>query len=92
MVPIVTPFDLSGNIDFDSSREQYQADNINESRRLFDQLLPLIQFLFSEPNPAPVKWLLAQRGHIRSDRLRLPMTAISSAASKKGTRLIQGRT
>ncbi|WCR29899.1 dihydrodipicolinate synthase family protein [Paenibacillus thiaminolyticus] len=51
-----------------------------------------MQFLFSEPNPAPVKWLLAQRGHIRSDRLRLPMTAISSAASKKGTRLIQGRT
>ncbi|MFL1672860.1 4-hydroxy-tetrahydrodipicolinate synthase [Paenibacillus dendritiformis] len=85
----------SANLDSDQFvqvYEQYQTDNINESRRIFDQLLPLIQFLFSEPNPAPLKWLLAQRGHIRSDRLRLPMTAISSAASKKGTRLIQGHT
>ncbi|WP_182914817.1 hypothetical protein [Paenibacillus thiaminolyticus] len=46
MVPIVTPFDRSGNVDFDS----------------FTKLIARL----------------------------VPMTAISSAASKKGTRLMKG--
>ncbi|WP_179015655.1 hypothetical protein [Paenibacillus sp. 79R4] len=41
----------------------------------------------SEPNPAPLKWLLAERGHIRSHRLRLPLTNISSEGKKIGAEL-----
>lgn len=46
------------------------------ARALFHQLLPMIQMLFSEPNPAPVKAALALSGLIREE-LRLPMTTMS---------------
>lgn len=68
----------SANLDSDLFAQVYelfQSGNINESKQMFDQLLPLVQFLHSEPSPALLKWLLAQRGYIRSDRLRLPLTA-----------------
>ncbi|MFC5647680.1 4-hydroxy-tetrahydrodipicolinate synthase [Paenibacillus solisilvae] len=81
----------SANLDSDQFVQVYElfrAGKIEESSQRFDQLLPLIQFLFSEPNPAPLKWLLAERGHIRSDRLRLPMTSISSETAKKGVQLL----
>lgn len=80
----------SANLDtnqFVQVYQSYQAGKIEESGQVFDQLLPLIQFLFSEPNPAPLKWLLAERGHIRSDRLRLPLTNISSEGEKIGAEL-----
>ncbi|WP_136605247.1 dihydrodipicolinate synthase family protein [Paenibacillus dokdonensis] len=82
----------SANLDseqFVQVYELFQAGKIDESHQAFDKLLPLIEFLFSEPNPAPLKWLLAQRGHIRSDRLRLPITAISSLTANKGAQLLQ---
>lgn len=81
----------SANLDTDQFVQVYElfrAGKIEESSQRFGQLLPLIQFLFSEPNPAPLKWLLAERRHIRSDRLRLPMTSISSETAKKGVQLL----
>ncbi|MFC4808150.1 dihydrodipicolinate synthase family protein [Paenibacillus sp. GCM10023250] len=51
----------------------YQSGNIEAALRSFEQLQPLIDFLSSEPHPAPLKWLLAERGHIRSDRMRRPL-------------------
>lgn len=81
----------SANLDTDQFVQVYElfrAGKIEESSQRFDQLQPLIQFLFSEPNPAPLKWLLSERGYIRSDRLRLPMTAISGEAVKKGAHLL----
>ncbi|MFZ6645712.1 4-hydroxy-tetrahydrodipicolinate synthase [Undibacterium sp. TJN25] len=47
-----------------------------QARELFNQLLPLIQLLFSEPNPGPVKAALAMQGLIQEE-LRLPMTTMS---------------
>ncbi|MBU5442489.1 4-hydroxy-tetrahydrodipicolinate synthase [Paenibacillus sp. MSJ-34] len=82
----------SANLDSDQFVQVYElfrAGKIEESNELFNQLLPLVEFLFSEPNPAPLKWLLAQRGYIRSDRLRLPMTTISMEATRIGTQLVQ---
>ncbi|MEK8131647.1 dihydrodipicolinate synthase family protein [Paenibacillus filicis] len=73
----------SANLDSDQFVQVYElfrSGRIDESGQRFDQLLPLVQFLTSEPNPAPLKWLLAQRGHIRSDGLRLP-TASSGQRS-----------
>ena len=51
---------------------------LDEGRRIFHELAPLIQALFAEPNPAPVKALLAAQGLIR-DELRMPMTRAGDA-------------
>ena len=52
------------------------AGRLEEARRLFHALMPLIQALFAEPNPGPIKALLARQGWLR-DELRAPMTAAS---------------
>ncbi|MEA3130429.1 MAG: 4-hydroxy-tetrahydrodipicolinate synthase [Paraburkholderia sp.] len=54
------------------------AGRLDEGRRIFQELAPLIQALFTEPNPAPVKALLAALGLIR-DELRMPMTRAGGA-------------
>ncbi|NMM01799.1 4-hydroxy-tetrahydrodipicolinate synthase [Paraburkholderia sp. RP-4-7] len=54
------------------------AGRLDEGRRIFNKLAPLIQALFAEPNPAPVKALLAAQGLIR-DELRMPMTRAGDA-------------
>ncbi|QQC67193.1 4-hydroxy-tetrahydrodipicolinate synthase [Paraburkholderia ginsengisoli] len=51
---------------------------LDDGRRLFHALAPLIQAAFAEPNPAPVKALLAAQGLIRNE-LRMPMTRASDA-------------
>jgi 4-hydroxy-tetrahydrodipicolinate synthase len=38
---------------------------------------PLVELLFAEPNPAPLKWALARQGRIAGATLRLPMAPIS---------------
>jgi 4-hydroxy-tetrahydrodipicolinate synthase len=51
---------------------------LEEGRRIFHALAPLIQALFAEPNPGPVKALLAAHGLIRNE-LRMPMTRAGDA-------------
>ena len=55
---------------------------LDEGRRIFHALAPLIQAAFAEPNPAPVKALLAAQGLIR-DELRMPMTRASDALAER---------
>ncbi|MFZ6723227.1 4-hydroxy-tetrahydrodipicolinate synthase [Undibacterium sp. Ji49W] len=62
--------------------ELMRAARYAEAKLLFEQLLPLIRLLFSEPNPAPVKAALALQGYIH-DELRLPMTPMSLAGKTK---------
>jgi dihydrodipicolinate synthase len=57
--------------------EQLMQDQLAASRQSFLALLPLIRLLFQEPNPAPLKWLLARQGSIASDHIRLPLTPVS---------------
>lgn len=52
---------------------------IADAQALSRQLQPLIGLLFSEPNPAPVKAMLALQGLI-GDALRLPMMPVSAAS------------
>jgi 4-hydroxy-tetrahydrodipicolinate synthase len=59
---------------FDLIRDQ----QLNRARALFRYLLPMIRLLFSEPNPAPLKAVLAMQGKLREE-LRLPMTPVSQA-------------
>ena len=55
-----------------------QAGRLTEARALWQPLAPLVEALFAEPNPGPVKALLAQAGEM-CDALRAPMTAASPA-------------
>ncbi|PUA37980.1 4-hydroxy-tetrahydrodipicolinate synthase [Paenibacillus elgii] len=57
---------------------QFAEGDSNGAKQTFEGLLPLIRLLFKESNPAPVKWILAHRGIISSEALRLPMTSISA--------------
>jgi 4-hydroxy-tetrahydrodipicolinate synthase len=54
-----------------------RAQRLTEARDLFDQLLPIIRLLFSEPNPAPLKAALSMQGRA-GEELRLPMTPAST--------------
>ena len=49
-----------------------------EAREDWQALSPLIELLFAEPNPAPLKAVLADEG-LMDDELRLPMTRSSPA-------------
>ena len=59
-----------------------------EACMLFNTLLPLIQLLFMQPNPAPVKALLAHQGRI-AEELRLPMTAVTEGHKTKLIKALQ---
>jgi 4-hydroxy-tetrahydrodipicolinate synthase len=59
---------------------------LDQARRIFHALTPLIQLAFAEPNPAPVKALLAAQGLIR-DELRMPMTGASDVLIARLTAL-----
>ncbi|CAH2792240.1 MAG: Dihydrodipicolinate synthase family protein PP2639 [uncultured Paraburkholderia sp.] len=58
------------------------AGALEEGRRIFHTLVPLIHVLFAEPNPAPVKAWLVSQGLIR-DELRLPMTRASTTLAER---------
>jgi 4-hydroxy-tetrahydrodipicolinate synthase len=58
------------------------AGRLDEGRRIFHDLVPLIQAAFAEPNPAPVKALLAAQGLIRNE-LRMPMTRASDVLAAR---------
>lgn len=49
----------------------------------FGRLRGAIRLLFREPNPAPLKRLLALQGVIASDALRLPMTPVSERLGRE---------
>ena len=55
-----------------------REDRLEEARVQWQPLLPLIEALFAEPNPGPLKAALAQRGWLQ-DELRAPMTRASEA-------------
>ncbi|NWF11731.1 4-hydroxy-tetrahydrodipicolinate synthase [Pseudomonas salomonii] len=57
--------------------QQVRDHQLAEARATFFTLLPLINTLFMEPNPAPVKAALALQGLIGSE-LRAPMQAASA--------------
>jgi 4-hydroxy-tetrahydrodipicolinate synthase len=51
--------------------------NLSLARKLNNQLMPLHQKLFVEPNPAPAKWALAKMGRIKGG-IRLPLVPLSA--------------
>src|SRR5471030_733882 len=59
-----------------------RAQQLDQARQLFQQMLPMIRLLFSEPNPTPLKAALALQGQVREE-LRLPMTPVSAGCRKQ---------
>ncbi|PWV97948.1 4-hydroxy-tetrahydrodipicolinate synthase [Paenibacillus cellulosilyticus] len=71
----------SAHVETDAFLDVYRLaaeGRYSESLSAFNCLLPLIELLFRESNPAPLKWLLAQQGVLASDTLRLPMMPITA--------------
>lgn len=59
-----------------------RAGDWETARHLARRLRPLVEMLFSEPNPGPIKAVLARNGWI-SEELRLPMTPVSENCREK---------
>lgn len=55
---------------------------IADARVHWQALMPLVDAMFAEPNPAAVKALLAHQGHM-ADELRAPMTPASAALRER---------
>lgn len=59
-----------------------RAQRLDQARTLAATLLPMMQLLFSEPNPAPLKAALSMQGLLR-DELRLPMVPATTACKQQ---------
>jgi 4-hydroxy-tetrahydrodipicolinate synthase len=64
---------------FAAIRRAILSGDHRQALQQWQDLTGLIRLLFSEPNPAPIKYLLWRAGLIASPELRLPMMAASSA-------------
>ena len=57
----------------------FQRGDVERARELHYRLLPLMQALFAETNPIPVKAAVHMSGRIADPALRLPLTPIQKA-------------
>lgn len=58
----------------------WEAGDLERARHIHYGLHPLVDLLFVETNPAPVKWVLAQRGLIDIAHVRRPLAPVTQAA------------
>lgn len=63
------------------------SDNWIAARRINRHYFHFMQALFAEPNPAPIKCVLAMLGR-GNENMRLPMVPVSSATRRKLERLL----
>ena len=59
------------------------AGDHDRARELHYAVHPLVDLLFVETNPAPAKWLLAERGLIAAGQVRPPLTPLTDAGQAK---------
>lgn len=60
-----------------------KENNHQEALKIWRNLYNMIPLLFSEPNPAPLKYCLNKLGLIDSDEVRLPLVNITAELEKK---------
>jgi 4-hydroxy-tetrahydrodipicolinate synthase len=60
-------------------RDAVACGDLEAARCEWDILTQVIPMLFREPNPGPIKYILARKGLIASDEVRLPLAPISVA-------------
>jgi len=63
--------------------ELWEAGDLEGARAIHYGLHPLVDLLFVETNPAPGKWVLEQRGLIRSGYVRPPLITPTDAGLAK---------
>jgi dihydrodipicolinate synthase/N-acetylneuraminate lyase len=69
----------------------FRAGQPLAARAIAARLRPLVQALFAEPSPAPLKHALALGGRIASGTLRLPMVPPSRALGERLAELLRAR-
>jgi 4-hydroxy-tetrahydrodipicolinate synthase len=57
--------------------ELHHSSRVDDARRLFANLVPLLRLLFAAPNPAAIKAMLAF-DHPLTDETRMPITRASA--------------
>lgn len=70
--------------------EMYQAameGDLERAREIHYGVHPLVDLTFVETNPAPAKWLMAQRGLISSPTVRPPLINLTAPGQEKVQRL-----
>lgn len=67
-----------------------EAGGLERARRLWQAIVPWVEMCFAEPNPAPIKALLAAK-HWMADELRAPMTSASPALVQRQKKRIRSR-
>jgi 4-hydroxy-tetrahydrodipicolinate synthase len=71
--------------------ELWEAGDLEGARAIHYGLHPLVDLLFVETNPAPGKWVLEQRGLIRSGYVRPPLiTPTDAGLARMRTLLSEG--
>jgi 4-hydroxy-tetrahydrodipicolinate synthase len=66
--------------------QMYEAAVAGDAQRARDihyGVHPLVDLLFVETNPAPAKWLMAERGLIASDHVRPPLIPLTESGQQK---------
>lgn len=66
----------------DTYRLAVEGD-MDGARKLHYGVHPLVDLLFTETNPAPAKWLMAERGLISSPNVRPPLINLTDAGKDK---------
>jgi len=59
-----------------------KENNHNEAKKYWKDLINIIPYLFIEPSPAPIKYILKNKNLILSNETRLPITDISDNLKK----------
>ena len=59
------------------------ANDWEKAQELHYGVHPLVDLLFVETNPAPAKWLMAERGLISSGMVRSPLIPLTEAGKAK---------
>ncbi len=78
----VAPADMACLVD------AFEAGNMKKARAMHDKMVPLVDALFIETNPTPVKAALALMGKISED-VRLPLYRMTETSREKLKRVMQ---
>lgn len=67
----------------------WESGNVARAEEIHTHLSPLMETLFIEPNPIPIKTALMEKGHIKSAEMRLPLTTMSEENKDKLVRVMK---
>jgi 4-hydroxy-tetrahydrodipicolinate synthase len=63
--------------------DSFNKNDLKKAKKIWNKLFPIIPYLFKEPNPAPIKYLLRSLNKIETDDIRLPLLACSHSLKEE---------